>query len=64
MKSCRIHPNKMQFPTAEDAREYMRVTSCRVKKGDRIRMNVYECFACGQFHLTSQQKKKSRRVTG
>ena len=56
--------NKIQFSSAEDARDYIKVVGAKNKDGhngrDIRKSSVYPCPECGYFHTTSATRKESR----
>ena len=59
--------NKISFKSKSDARKYLKVISSRglesTKKKKVSPLIPYECHYCGEYHLTSLNKKESKRIT-
>lgn len=54
--------NKITFQSKQDANEYIwHIRNNKARKKPRKKMYAYNCSCCGDWHLTSQSKAKSRR---
>jgi hypothetical protein len=58
MASC----NKKCFATRKEAKKFLKEAN-KVKRLAKELTNVYWCEGCNSFHVTSQDKERSREYT-
>ena len=62
MSDCRLSPNKMQFLTEQDAKDYLKEMQGGSKL-KQVRLHPYLCPNCRRWHYTSMKRTRQRKLT-